>query len=106
MKYIDKIMKTIRNKIVPIEGSQISLQQTHSAALGLQVEGEKDEQRGIPGLSSELGVWDFFVWVSQFEMKEERGTSESTFSPLGNGWDLTQWRRRSEGQKMRGKVRV
>ena len=64
MKYIDKIMKTVRNKTVPIEGSQISLQQTHSAAMGLQVEGEKDEQRGKPRLCSDLGVWDSFVWVS------------------------------------------
>ena len=44
--------------------------------------------------------------VLEFEMREERGTFESTFSPLGNGWDLTQWRRRSEGQKIRGEVRV
>ena len=64
MKYIDKIMKTVRNKIVPTEGSQISLQQTHSAAMGLQVEGEKDEQHGKPRLCSDLGVWDSFVWVS------------------------------------------
>ncbi|KAL0007850.1 hypothetical protein SO802_009352 [Lithocarpus litseifolius] len=49
--------------------------------MGLQVEGEKDEQRGILGLSSELGVWDFFVWVSGVQ-DEERGTSKSTFSPL------------------------
>ena len=64
MKYIDKIMKTVRNKTVPTKGSQISLQQTHSAAIGLQVEGEKDEQRGKPRLCSDLGVWDSFVWVS------------------------------------------
>ena len=64
MKYIDKIMKMVRNKIVPIEVSQISLQQTHSVAMGLQVEGEKDEQCGIPGLCLELGDWDSFVWVS------------------------------------------
>ena len=57
-------MKTERNKTVPVEGSQISLQQTHNAAMGLQVEGEEDEQRRIPGLCSELGVWDSFVWVS------------------------------------------
>ena len=47
MKYKGKIMKTERNKIVPTEGSQISLQRTHSAAMGLQVEGEEDEQHGI-----------------------------------------------------------
>ena len=64
MKYKGKIMKTERNKTVPIEGSQISLQQTHNAAMGLQVEGEEDEQHGIPGLCLELGVWDSFVWVS------------------------------------------
>ena len=64
MKYIDKIMKTVRNKTVPTEDSQISLQQTHNAAMGLQVEGEKDEQRGKPRLCSDLGVWDSFVWVS------------------------------------------
>ena len=56
MTYIDKIMKTVRNKTVPTEGSQISLQQTHSAVMGLQVEGEEEEQRGIPRLCSELGV--------------------------------------------------
>ena len=56
MKYKGKIMKTERNKTVPVEGSQISLQQTHNAAMGLQVEGEEDEQHGIPGLCSELGV--------------------------------------------------
>ena len=50
MKYIDKIMKTARNKIIPTEGSQISLQQSHSAAMSLQVEGEKDEQCRILGL--------------------------------------------------------
>ena len=44
-------MKTVRNKIVPTEGSQISLQQTHSATMGLQVEGEKDEQCRILGLT-------------------------------------------------------
>ena len=32
--------------------------------MGLQVEGEKDEQRGKPRLCSDLGVWDSFVWVS------------------------------------------
>ena len=56
MKYIDKIMKMVRNKTVPTEGSQISLHQTHNAVMGLQVESEKDEQRGILGLCSELGV--------------------------------------------------
>ena len=56
MTYIDKIMKTVRNKTVPTEGSQISLQQTHNAVMGLQVEGEEEEQRGIPRLCSELGV--------------------------------------------------
>ena len=71
MKYIDKIMKTVRNKTVPTEDSQISLQQTHSAAMGLQVEGEKDGQRGKPGLCSELGVWDSFVWVSR--VRDEGG---------------------------------
>ena len=64
MTYIDKIMKTMRNKTVPTEGSQISFQQTHSVVMGLQVEGEEEEQRGIPRLCSELGVWDSFVWVS------------------------------------------
>ena len=64
-------MKTVRNKTVPTEGSQISLQQTPSAAMGLQVEGEKDEQRGIPGLCSELGVWDSIVWVSR--VRDEGG---------------------------------
>ena len=57
-------MKTMRNKAVPTEGSQISFQQTHSVVMGLQVEGEEEEQRGIPRLCSELGVWDSFVWVS------------------------------------------
>ena len=71
MKYIDNIMKTVRNKIIPTEGSQISLQQTHSATMGLQVKGEKDEQCGIPGLCSELGVWDSFVWVSR--VRDEGG---------------------------------
>ena len=33
MKYIDKMMKTVRNKTIPTEGSQISLQQTHSATI-------------------------------------------------------------------------
>ena len=51
MKYIDKIMKTARNKIIPTEGSQISLQQSHSVAMSLQVEGEKDEQCRILGLT-------------------------------------------------------
>ena len=64
MTYIDKIMKTMRNKTVPTEGSQISFQQTHNVVMGLQVEGEEEEQRGIPRLCSELGVWDSFVWVS------------------------------------------
>ena len=32
--------------------------------MGLQVEGEKDEQCGIPGLCLELGDWDSFMWVS------------------------------------------
>ena len=57
-------MRTERNLVhVPTEGSRVSLQQTHSAAMSLQVEGEEDEQRWIPGLCSELGVWDSFVWV-------------------------------------------
>ena len=64
MTYIDKIMKTMRNKAVPTEGSQISFQQTHSVVMGLQVEGEKDEQCRKPRLCSDLGVWDSFVWVS------------------------------------------
>ena len=51
MKYIDKIMKTARNKIVPTEGSQISLQQSHNVAMSLQVKGEKDEQCRILGLT-------------------------------------------------------
>ena len=37
----------------------------------LQVEGEKDEQRGIPGLCSKLKVWDSFVWV--FGVQDEGG---------------------------------
>ena len=71
MKYKGKIMKTERNKTLPIKGSQISLQQTHSATMGLQVESEEDEQCGIPGLCSELGVWDSFVWVSR--VRDEGG---------------------------------
>ena len=64
MKYKGKIMRTGRNLVhVPTEGSRVSLQQTHSAAMSLQVEGEEDEKRWIPGLCSELGVWDSFVWV-------------------------------------------
>ena len=55
-------MRTERNLVhVPIEGSRVSLQQTHNAAMGLQVEGEEDEQRRIPGLCSEFRVWDSFV---------------------------------------------
>ena len=50
-------MRTERNLVhVPTEGSRVSLQQTHNAAMGLQVEGEEDEQRRIPGLCLELGV--------------------------------------------------
>ena len=50
-------MRTGRNLVhVPTEGSRVSLQQTHSAAMSLQVEGEEDEQHGIRGLCSELGV--------------------------------------------------
>ena len=71
MTYIDKIMKTVRNKTVPTEGSQISLQQTHSAAMGLQVKGQEDKQRGIPQLCSELEVWDSFVWISR--VRDEGG---------------------------------
>ena len=57
-------MRTERNLVhVPIEGSRVSLQQTHNAAMGLQVEGEEDEQRRILGLCSEFRVWDSFVWV-------------------------------------------
>ena len=44
-------MKTARNKIIPTEGSQISLQQSHNVAMSLQVEGEKDEQCRILGLT-------------------------------------------------------
>ena len=41
-------MRTERNLVhVPTEGSRVSLQQTHSAAMSLQVEGEEDEQRWI-----------------------------------------------------------
>ena len=48
MKYKGKIMRTERNLVhVPTEGSRVSLQQTHSAAMSLQVEGEEDEQRWI-----------------------------------------------------------
>ena len=64
MKYKGKIMRIERNLVhVPTEGSRVSFQQTHNAAMGLQVEGEEDEQRRIPRLCSELGVWDSFVWV-------------------------------------------
>ena len=78
-------MRTERNlENVPIEGSRVSLQQTHSAAMGLQVEGEEDEQRRIPGFCSEFRVWDSFVWV---------------FWRVGWARVLTQWRRGSEGQR-------
>ena len=41
-------MRTERNLVhVPTEGSRVSLQQTHSATMSLQVEGEEDEQRWI-----------------------------------------------------------
>ena len=57
MKYKGKIMRMERNLVhVPTEGSRVSHQQTHSAVMGLQVEGAEDEQRRIPGLCSELGV--------------------------------------------------
>ena len=56
MKYIDKIMKTARNKIVQTKGSQISLQQSHSVAMSLQVEGEKDEQCRSLGFLR-VGFW-------------------------------------------------
>ena len=39
-------MRTERNLVhVLTEGSRVSLQQIHSAAMGFQVEGEEDEQR-------------------------------------------------------------
>ena len=65
MKYIDKIMKTARNKIVQTKGSQISLQQSHSVAMSLQVEGEKVKQCRIPGLCSELGFLHVGFWSSR-----------------------------------------